>query len=148
MIKYTRLAGLFLVVIVLFGCGSSKIKTWQVEGTVTLDGKPLPDGMIRFHPLDDVRCRTASGAVKNGQFTLQTPGGNFGGGAIDGEYKVTFSVLTPPKVDQKRINDEDYFAPEATEFLPSTYAKRDETPFSATVVRRKNVFDFELKSTP
>jgi hypothetical protein len=62
---------------------------------VTLDGKPLPDGLLLFHP-DESKGNTAraacTGRVKGGQYTLITSGvtrTDTGSGAPLGWYKVT-----------------------------------------------------------
>jgi hypothetical protein len=39
-----------LVIAALVGCGKSEPKPGTVHGTVTLDGKPMPEGKIMFYP--------------------------------------------------------------------------------------------------
>ncbi|MDR1270368.1 MAG: hypothetical protein LBK82_12670 [Planctomycetaceae bacterium] len=131
---------LFIIATLNIGCNSNKLKTFPVEGIVTIDGQPLEEGMIRFRPKHKENRYSAYGSVKKGNYKLQTTGGDFEAGAIPGEYLVVFSVLAPPL-----SNDQDA---EATETLPNLYTKVEETPFSATVVKGKNLFNFELKSNP
>jgi hypothetical protein len=131
---------LFVIATFNTGCGSNKLKTYPVEGIVSIDGQPLEEGMIRFRPKHKENKHSAYGSIKKGNYKLQTTGGDFGAGAIPGEYQVVFSVLAPPL-----SNDQDA---EATETLPNLYTKVEETPFSVTVVKGKNVFNFELKTKP
>lgn len=128
------------------GCSSDKLKTWPVEGTVTLDGQPLDDGIIRFQVKEG--GRPAYGAIKNGEYKIQTPGGPFEGGTLPGEYQVTLSRLVAPKVAPKIAPDGTVDEPEAKESLHKTYTNPETTPFVATVVKGKNMINFELKSTP
>jgi hypothetical protein len=44
----------------------------DVRGTVTLDGKALEDGTIRFTPIDG-KGGTAGGMIKDGQFAFSAP---------------------------------------------------------------------------
>jgi hypothetical protein len=45
-----------------------------VTGTVTLDGRPLESGLIRFVPTDG-QTATADATIANGQFTATVPVG-------------------------------------------------------------------------
>jgi hypothetical protein len=44
----------------------------QVQGSVTLDGKPVDNGIIRFTPLEG-QVGTAGGVIENGRFTSTVP---------------------------------------------------------------------------
>ena len=67
------------------GCGRTNLV--KVQGTVTLDGKPLSWATIAFNPIGG-QGRPASGlSDENGSFQLTTSRTN--DGAAPGEYKVT-----------------------------------------------------------
>jgi hypothetical protein len=68
---------------------------------VTLDGKPLQDGLLVFHP-DESKGNTAhvacTGRVKDGRYTLNTSAvmkGDTGSGAPVGWFKVTLTNDLP-----------------------------------------------------
>jgi hypothetical protein len=78
------------------GCGGSHLgKVVPVEGTVTVDDKLLPGGMVSFLP-DEAKGNkvavAAVGKVEEGKFTLTTDGK---AGAPVGWYKVVVSNMTP-----------------------------------------------------
>ena len=54
----------------LLGCGDSGPKRYQVEGMVTLDGKPLPDGEVIFFSTESGGTPDA-GPIKDGKFSFQ-----------------------------------------------------------------------------
>lgn len=75
----------------LAGCAGGR-KPTKVEGTVTLDGKPVSGATVSFLPLD-VGGRPANGRTdQDGHFRLTTI--EPGDGALPGEYKV--SVMVEP----------------------------------------------------
>jgi hypothetical protein len=82
------LGGLFLAFLALSGCGAGK--PVSVDGEVTLDGKPVPDAMVVFHP--EKGGTQASGMTDaNGVFHLTTF--NTGDGALPGNYRATVQKL-------------------------------------------------------
>ncbi len=62
-------ATLLVSITLLVGCGtvSDAPETATVKGTVTLDGKPLPEGNIVFDPIDG-KGGSSAGVVKDGEF--------------------------------------------------------------------------------
>lgn len=88
----------------LAGCGGGK--RLPVSGAVTLDGKPLNDGVVTFSP-NSAKGNTAqvtcTGVVKDGHYELQTIAitrSNSGSGAPPGWYKVTW--MNPKKGSRKQ----------------------------------------------
>lgn len=68
--KYSIRAILVLGVVCLFaGCGGYG-GVAPVSGTVTLDGQPLPDALVRFQPLEGGRPSTATTNAQ-GEYTLR-----------------------------------------------------------------------------
>jgi hypothetical protein len=67
------------------GC-ESKGKPVKVEGTVTLDGKPLSGASVTFNPVGGGRPSVGT-TDSSGHFQLTTF--NTGDGALPGDYKVT-----------------------------------------------------------
>jgi hypothetical protein len=59
------------------GCGDNRRQ--GVEGTVTFDGQPIPDGNISFIPQGDARGPTAGAVIKDGRFAIDRARGTFTG---------------------------------------------------------------------
>lgn len=65
---------LLLFVACLAGCGDGKPPTYELSGTVTFDGKPIPEGSIMFRPSDN-RSATATTQIVDGKYSLKLPAG-------------------------------------------------------------------------
>ena len=68
--------------IAICGCGAGIPDTRPriaVSGTVTLDGQPLENAVIRFVPLPEVKGPTASIAIESGKFGLPAYAGPVAG---------------------------------------------------------------------
>lgn len=94
---------LVVAVLLVAGCGS-RTKLGTVEGTVTLDGKPLPSAMVSFHPVQGGRqsfCRTDA----NGHFQLRYVANE--NGALIGKHKVTVTTAcaegAAAKYDKEKV---------------------------------------------
>jgi hypothetical protein len=61
----------------LLGCGQGG--RVSVEGTVTLDGKPLKEGTVQFTPLAGTNGPTAGANIVDGKFVVPPQGGPFVG---------------------------------------------------------------------
>ena len=79
-----------------------------VEGEVTIDGKPLPDGKISFMPLPGTASPTAGATITNGKFTIARDKG-VRPGAFRVEIKALRTTgkkarddLSGESIDQKR----------------------------------------------
>ncbi len=63
-----------LALLLSTGCGPSGPKTYQVSGSVTLDGEPIPEGYISFAPL--MRGETpVAGKVEAGKYSVYATAG-------------------------------------------------------------------------
>jgi hypothetical protein len=123
-------ARLFALVVVacVAGCGSRGSAT----GTVTLDGTPLKEGLITFHPVEP--GPTAYGQVKEGEFTVSTGQKT---GLQAGKYKVTVSASTIPEPGSTK---------EAKLLTPAKYSRPETSGLEAAVGSGSNRFKFEMKS--
>lgn len=117
----------------LAGCGSGHS---TVEGTVTLDGEPLPDAEVTFKPKGGGRPAMAT-TDQDGKFTLQYSQSEEGAPA--GEYTVTITTATT----KEGPDGEDIDVPEK---LPPKYNVDSE--LNVTVEGGKNEFPFDLESGP
>ena len=148
---YRSLLLLGVLVILLTGCSTDLN---MVTGTVTLDGEPVAGAFIRFTPTTEGSGDGASGISKaDGTYTIQTSTGKPGGGTTVGKYAVTFSKLEE-RWDGRTYYDESFSPGErvrvmhGVEILPVRYTIQTTSPFTVTVERGRNVFDFELKTNP
>ena len=110
---------LLAVLVGVAGCGVKRIPT---SGTVTLDGQPMPEGILQFIP-DSSKGNNlrlgCSGPVSNGRWNLVTSGmerRDTGTGAPVGWFKVTYTnpnegskapgVSAAPKVAAKYYRED------------------------------------------
>jgi hypothetical protein len=121
MIRWFRVVTAFAVftaVAVLAGCGND-VKTADVSGTVSYDGKPVEEGAIAFVPADG-KGPSGGGVIKDGKYTAtKVPVGN---------TKVT---ITGSKVVGKaKADDKQPGSPEARqEYIPEKYNVKSELTF-------------------
>ncbi len=135
------------LVSVATGCG----QPGRVKGLVTLDGKPLPTGVITFNAAESGAA--AYGAIgPDGRYELRT-GAAAGLGL--GDYVVTVAANAAaseqaPALETSAGRDEEDGdgGPQPTLPLmtPQKYADRDRTPLRATVKWGEQVLDFALVS--
>jgi hypothetical protein len=100
MVGFARYA---LFAALALGCAGGN-STGTVRGTVTLDGQPLKDGMVKFIPADS-KAQPITAAVKEGQFTLTAPVGvnrvEFSVAKVVGKIKM-YETPDSPTVDQTK----------------------------------------------
>ncbi len=130
---------LLCLVFTLSGCGSASIA--EVEGTVTLDGKPLPNIRVLFQATNKGGEGVALGAFgltdESGKFTLRTSDGRSNGAAVGP------NVVTLADKLSEDANDSDggkVVVPKSR--IPSKYFRKE---FQFEVQPGgKNQADFEL----
>jgi dipeptidyl aminopeptidase/acylaminoacyl peptidase len=98
-------------------------KRFPVSGTVTLNGQPLAEGHIAFHPTEP-GGHSALGIIRDGRFTLRTVDPN--DGALPGSYKVTITSRDPGSK------------------IAARYAHPDTTTLRCQVAALSNTVDFDL----
>jgi len=126
MIRYLVVSAVLLGLAVHSGCGNSgTAQTARVDGTVTLDGAPLPNAKVGFNPAPGSKTagRLAMGTADgSGKFSLSSFNKN--DGAMPGSYIVTV------------IGDG----------VPEKYTSQDKTDLKVTVEAGKtNPIKLELK---
>ncbi len=123
-----------ILLLAAVGCGRPTMA--QVSGTVTWQGKPVPDAMVLFihknRPSASGRTDTA------GRFSLTTL--KPGDGAFLGPVRVTLQPFVPGNDLGKSTQP-----PPPRPDIPDGYRTVDKTPLTAEVVAgKKNVIDFKL----
>jgi hypothetical protein len=68
---------LVVVVLAAIGCGSgnSGIEKVVVSGTVTFDGTAIPNGEVRFYPIEGTKGAVSGGPIRDGAYIAQGKGG-------------------------------------------------------------------------
>lgn len=124
-------SGVVLVALLaLVGCGGEPM----VSGTVTVDGKPLPEGSITFIPVDG-KAPTAGSSIKDGQYSVKAP---------VGPMKV--SISAPKVVGKKKLypTPDSPTMPITVQALPAKY--NDKTELQLDVKPGVNQKNFDLQS--
>lgn len=147
----------------LAGCGggdagtADRPATVPVQGTVTLDGKPIEGATVTFMPATQARPgqpaqghAAVSRTDAEGHYELMTF--EAGDGVVPGDYVVT--VVKQEVPEAKELSMEEYIAqgPQAPSadagpkhLLPEQYAKRQTSPLKVTVTESESEpLDFEL----
>ncbi len=114
-------------------------KTVQVHGKVLLDGHPLQEGLIEFHPTSPsgLEC---TGLVKNGDFAVRTFSNTNNDGAVPGDYQVVVRKLEVGEIGdpQKAKNQPN---------IPARYARGESSGLTVTVKEGEgDLPPIELKS--
>ena len=129
--------GLSVCWVVLAGCGDSPRQ--RIEGTVTLDGRPLEKGAINFTPLAGTQGPTAGAEIVDGKFSIPAEGGTFAG-----VFRVEITASRP---SGKKVPDQWTGQPvDAYEqFLPARYNSQSELEVDVQAGGAKQ-FEFSLVS--
>jgi len=135
MIRRGILALLTGWLIVLVGC-SGRGKLMEVEGTVTLNGKPLAEGDIAFMP-EDKKFGGEGGKIKDGRFKFKVRAGK-------NKVEIRATQEVPGKKAPSAAGPD--APPEAVResIIPTKY--NDQTTLEADVGPEKKSFTFDLKS--
>jgi len=136
----------FLILFPL-GCGSRRPETAPVSGTVTLDGQPVTDGIIRFFP---EKGAPATGKIgSDGRYTLSTF--DQGDGAVLGSHRITITRRAPggqPSSAGGAPGEPAPGLPSGQPLLPARYSQPQTTPLETEVVGKTDTMDFALTSSP
>lgn len=133
-----RLSLLLLLAYCSIGCSNSGPQLGTVEGSVTLDGKPLAGAVVAFRPVEG--GRTAEGVTdESGHFTIEFAAGAMG--ALLGDHEIRVTTFREKVIgDNGRVED-----PGMPEKVPKKY--NDQSELIRTVEPGKNRFDLELISS-
>jgi len=118
-------------VLLAAGCGRGP---YQVSGTISFDGKPMPDGYVRFVSVDRP-LEVAVGPIKDGAFSLKATAG-----AKRVEVLAT-KVVNPEHLDPMGN-------PMHEEYVPPDY-RGEKSPLRAEVeANDSNHFTFDVPPDP
>jgi hypothetical protein len=132
--RVLRTAGLLVMTLAIASCGD-KLKMADVNGTVTVDNKPVENGAITFFPEDGVGP-TAGGRIEEGEYAVKVP---------PGKMKVTISASK--QVGMKKL----YAGPNAPErpvykeLLPAKYNDKTELRYEVQPGNQEKNFTLSTK---
>jgi len=135
-----RLAGAALAVLMAGLCGCSDARL-PVQGKVTLDGRPLREGMISFMPPQGKAGSSASGAISAGTYSIPA-----GGGLLPGVYRVEirWARKTGRKIEAG-VPTADGTVEEVVEGIPARY--NSDSILQREVSPEATSLDFDLTSS-
>ncbi len=129
------LRGLLLVAVV--GCTHNG--RVAIEGTVTLDGRPLHEAQIAFFPMPGCTGPTVGGDIIDGRFAIPADKG-----PLAGNYRVVINK-SGPTGRQVRDLRRNTIIDEYAQILPARYNERTELEAEVTA-GGPNRFEFALMS--
>jgi len=147
--KYFLCFALLALLIAVPACGKKTLKTEGVSGVVTFDGAPLKGCTVTFVPAEGSEGVQSYGTTnETGEYKLQTMLGKADAGTTPGEYKVSFQCFETFETGRTITDDEGNDAPEtdSRSILPQKYCDSKTSGCTATVVKGKNTFNFDLTS--
>ena len=119
-------AMLFAGIVLVAGCGPDE-KLYDVSGTITFDGQPIPKGLIFFDPAPGTPGTQGFANIENGKFDTSVP--DKGRGIRGGTYLIRISGF-----DGKEAAE----APFGTALFPEHELTRD-------LPAQNQTFDYDVK---
>ncbi len=145
--------GMFTVV-AYAGCSQPDVigPTVPVSGKVTIDGRPLPSGMVNYTPDEQKGNKGKAlgiGPIDNGDYTLKaTSATGSKPGLPEGWYKVTVTSGAPPtQVAKDAAGGKGGPMPGAGVPIASKYASAQTTPLVIEVKKGAPAGTYDLKVT-
>ena len=133
-----------LLLVFLSGCGGPVFEYAQVEGTVTLNKKPLEGVMVRFYPISDRKEQlpVATGMTDAaGNYTLTCRKDQ--PGALVGPNRV---VVAWPSRDLREVGRDGQPLPPPSAIIPLHYTVASDTPLKVEVkAGEPNTIDLPLE---
>lgn len=123
------------------GCNSAGVDLARVSGTVTLDGKPLPEATVSFYEENSEAGQGRPSIAmtdSNGRYVMQYS--TSFPGVRPGKYRVTISTFRAPHLDS-----EENVIPRVAEVVPEVYNTK--STLTADVDKGSMTLDFDLDSS-
>ena len=144
-----------LGLLMVIGCGDDGLgKRYPVSGKVTYKNQPLATGTVTFYATGgkDAETRGATGAIKDGSYSMSTIGGE--DGVFPGDYQVAIASLnvdmSQAKANQEKVggsfrqDDVAKAYKSAESVIPKKYGSTEKSGLKAKVEARSNTIDFPL----
>jgi hypothetical protein len=152
--RFASLGSVLLLALLLVGCKKTPPPVVEAEGTVTLDGQPLPAAYVQFIPdLKDFGAELNSGAVTDdqGHFSLTCITGAQPGAVVTKHHVI---VLEATPEDMRGMDERSqeklaaYRARLKNRPIPDVYASLSKTPLLVEVKADQKVYDLKLTRSP
>lgn len=137
-VRTTRVLSLALAALAA-GCGGASVELIDVEGVVTLDGKPLPDAtvvMTSLTPESGTARPSMAQTNSNGWYRMQYSTEH--SGVRPGKYRVSVTTFRPQSLDNL-----ENVIPRLPELVPEEYNSKSTLELD---VQEGAKFDISLKS--
>lgn len=137
----------FILLITGLGCEAEGPARVAVEGTVTLDGQPLPGGQILLIPTGNHRGPLAGGSIETGKFRIeQIDGPTIGLHRV--EIRPEDPLVSAFRQNPQRPKQQLQQQPPASQLtIPERYHRRS-TLTAEVIATGENRFHFELTTKP
>lgn len=135
-----RLLAIVLVLSEIAGCSKpTGLDKVVVQGTVTIDGQPIPNGEIRFIPTQGTTGPISGGPIKDGVYIA-----NGKGGVPLGNHQVEIRAFRAKTNGQGQAGQPGFEGGPAEQYLDQKY--NDRTTLTATIDADTTTKDFQLTS--
>lgn len=123
------------------GCGGNPLGRMNVSGEVTLDSKPLPQGLIQFEPTERGEGKVGSGtSIKDGKYSIPSLKG-----LPPGEYRIRIHSSVVISQSQEGDIVGTGYDVVAREIIPPAY-NVDSKLIASVSDSEPNTFNFKLQS--
>jgi len=133
--------GLSLLLAWAAGCGGpGGPERAVVSGSVTYDGKPVDDGMIRFVPAEGTKAPSSGAVIKGGRYTA-----NSQGGVAVGTYSVEILGNRPDPSASSKAEVPGVQGPATIQYIPEKYNQNSQLKVTIKPKSRSVQQDFQLE---
>jgi hypothetical protein len=123
--------------IIATGCGKrSNIDKLVVSGEVIYAGEPIPNGQIRFVPIDGTKGPISGGVIKDGKYSATGKGG-----VPVGRHRVEIYGYRPAKNAKGGKMSE---GPDSEQYIPAKYSGGSSLTAEVTAESASNPINFTL----
>ena len=129
---------------VLIGCGKNGPERVTVSGTVTYQGQPLREGMIRLVPMPGTSAPVSTAPIIDGRYSL-----NAHGGVPVGSHKIEITAYrpnsnrSPPAADELEFPGMEAQSP-VVQIIPDKYNSKSELEITVTSGSGEITNNFDL----
>ncbi len=119
------------------GCSNGALERVVVSGLITYNGQPIPNGAIRFIPIDGSKGPISGASIIDGQYRADGLGG-----VPVGKYRVHVDAYRAHMTATPDPIERDY---PREQYLPVKFNTKSILDVAVESGKRKQTFDFELK---
>lgn len=141
MVRFALFSLAVIGVAAVIGCGDGGPKLGDVEGTITFDGRPVPNAQVLFVPTD-VKPANPSYGLTDAQGHYKLLFTRDKSGAVVATHSVKITVQKYSKEERDNMRAAGQEVSDDVVALPKKY--NEEGTLSAKVVGGKNTIDFPL----